>query len=355
MNPQQKSISADLYFFLQSINVRYEGFVEGVGFVSSELVLKAAPQPRFPNQSRLGYTTKDAFLLPTFMPVVIPTVDTDPRFAGVTESDVLRVVKKKNLDGSLRVNLGHNKIVTLAPESFVNVRIKEEVFYDKRQKIVTIFARDAQTGSMYNSQIPLNFIVEALKEDPPPLRLPKGDGMPEPDSPGYNRSTTWGDAGRFVAYMGLALAVGQVVTYDEFLGIWLGRNGKFNRTSWGGNGATGGRDKYAYARYTIIRKFGTAMGGISLALTFIQWRKGDIGTGWALAQGASTGFTMASKTSVGLAWGFGWGILGPWVTSWDSYQRFKFNFYYDYWESVVGPPSDSNRELWKYFYENYKF
>jgi hypothetical protein len=72
-----------------------------------------------------------------------------------------------------------------------------------------------------------------------------------------------------------------------------------------------------------------------------------------LAEAASTLASTWGK-SPGLAWGVGW-ELGRWITTWESYQRFKFNFFYDYWESKVGPPSESNKELWKYFYENYKF
>ncbi|MCL1932925.1 MAG: hypothetical protein FWF53_03790 [Candidatus Azobacteroides sp.] len=183
--------------------------------------------------------------------------------------------------------------------------------------------------------------------------MPKGDGIPDVAFPGNARSTTLGDVGMLAAYIGLALTIGQVINYDEFLGIWLGKNGKLYNTSWGGNGSAGGKEIYAHARYRTIGKFGTAMGVTLLVLTGIQWKRGDIGTGWALAQGASTGFTMVSKASIGLAWDFGWGILGPWVTSWDSYQRFKFNFYYG--ESAVGPPSELNRELWNDFYENYQF
>ncbi|MCL1934685.1 MAG: hypothetical protein FWF53_12835 [Candidatus Azobacteroides sp.] len=104
------------------------------------MVVQAATRPQFPNQSRLGYANRGFFLVPTFHSVIIPTVDTDPRLAGVTESDILRVIEKKNPDGSLRVNLGNNWIVTLSHGSFVNVRIDEEVFYDKRQKMVNIIA-----------------------------------------------------------------------------------------------------------------------------------------------------------------------------------------------------------------------
>jgi hypothetical protein len=38
----------------------------------------------------------------------------------------------------------------------------------------------------------------------------------------------------------------------------------------------------------------------------------------------------------------------------EWYQEAKFNFWYNRWESQVGPPSQSNEALWYYFYQNYK-
>ena len=50
----------------------------------------------------------------------------------------------------------------------------------------------------------------------------------------------------------------------------------------------------------------------------------------------------------GAAWGVGWELGRI-----DAYQEFKFNFYYDMWESKVGAPNESNEQLWIYFYNNY--
>jgi len=354
MDPQQKSIPADWYFYLQSIGSRCEGLVDGVGHVSSELVIDVSPKPHFPNQKRLGYSDRDRFMVPKFMPVVI-TGWNNPKYNSVTESDILRVVRKKNPDGSLRVNLGFNKIITLPPGSFVNVRIKQEVFDKTWQKTVTIFAHDPTTNSNYETRFPLNGIEYVLKEDAPAtIRLPKGDGMPTAeDYPQYPSSITLGDVGRFVTYTGLALTVGQVVNYDRFLDIWLGKNGKFYKMSTKGNRYTGGREKYAHARSNKIGIFGYITGGISLFIIGVQWKRGDINTGWALAEaGSAVASTVGG--SIGLAWGVGWEI-GRWITTWESYQRFKYNFFYDHWESVVGPPSEYNKEMWDFFYENYQF
>jgi hypothetical protein len=358
MNTQQKSISADFYYFLQSIGSRYEGHVEGVGYVSSELVLGVSPRPEFPNQSRLGFTKNDSFLTSKYVSIVIPTVDTDSKYDGVTESDILEVVRKKNLDGSIRVNMGNNQIVELSPGSFVNVRIREEVFGGKRQKVVTIFTRDAETGSQHETKMPLNGIEYVLKEDTNTLRLPDMiDGMPVPstlpDGGGYGMKDILSETGSILAYMGLAVTCGQVMTYDSFLKIWQGKNHKIYSHSWGGNQYTGGKNKYAFAKSQRIGKIGKGMGVASGVIVLFQAFRGDITWGWAFAEGGSIAFSTLGG-SIGLAWGVGW-ELGRWITTWESYQRFKFNFFYDYWESKVGPPSDSNKELWRYFYENYKF
>ena len=294
--------------------------------------------------------------MPTFQQVLIPW--TDSRLTGVTESDILKVVRKKNSDGSLRVNLGNNNIVTMSPGSFVDVRIDMENFDGRTQKIVNIIARDSETKSLYRTKIPMNSLLDVLKEDHSTLRLPTGDGisLPQDASPAYGY-TPWNisDLGKLAAYTGLALSVGQVINYDQFLQIWLGKNGKFYGTHWSGNQWTGGREIYANARSNRIGWFGKGMFGISTVLTLVQIGRTDISVGWGLAEIGSSAIETFSTPSIGIAWFVGWDLLGRNIASLDAYQRFKFNLWYDYWESLVGPPSDSNKEVWNYFYENYQF
>ena len=55
----------------------------------------------------------------------------------------------------------------------------------------------------------------------------------------------------------------------------------------------------------------------------------------------------------GAVFGIGWS-LGHIIANTDLYQKMKFNFYYNYWENNYGKPSDYNKELWEYFYKNYR-
>jgi len=352
------SIPADLLFHRLSIGSPIpDGFVDGVGYVSSELVVKTSVRPQFPNQSRLGFAGRGAFVVPKLLPVIVPW--TDSRLAGVTESDILKLIRQKNPDGSLRVNLGNNKIVTLSPNSFVNVRIDEENFYGEQKKIVNIIAHDnnPETKATYTSKIPLNFIMDALKEDHSTIPLPSGDGVPLPPDtyPAYGYSPLGlDDYAKLVAYLGLALSTGQMVTYDEFLQIFRGKNGKFYNFSHGRNQYTG-KLSDAEARYKILGKLSRRIFYISAGLTITQIIRKETSIGWGLSEIGSSAIETFSSPSIGIAWWFGWDLLGRNIASMDSYQRFKFNFWYNYWESQVGPPNDYNKELWRYFYENYQF
>ena len=63
-------------------------------------------------------------------------------------------------------------------------------------------------------------------------------------------------------------------------------------------------------------------------------------------------FKSAGKVVRGLsraAWGIGW-EAGRAITNTSWYQEAKFNFYYNYWESKVGAPSQANENLWFYFF-----
>ena len=152
--------------------------------------------------------------------------------------------------------------------------------------------------------------------------------------------------------VGTAGSIAQEMYFSEKYGTWMGKNFKIYQQTWGGNGYTGGKNKYAKKTSNAIKWGGRALGVYSGFNTIEQRVNGEIKTGWMLAELGTTGVS-AYGTLYGAAWGFGWEI-GRAVTSMDWYKEAKFNFWYNRWESKIGAPSQSNEILWYYFYKNYK-
>ena len=96
---------------------------------------------------------------------------------------------------------------------------------------------------------------------------------------------------------------------------------------------------------------GRAIGFASAASIILQRYNNEINTEQFLLEEVSNAYSTFGGI-YGAAWGVGW-ELGRLFTSTDTYQEFKFNFYYDMWESKVGAPNESNEQLWIYFYNNY--
>lgn len=153
------------------------------------------------------------------------------------------------------------------------------------------------------------------------------------------------------AYAGAAASVGSEMFYSKTYGTWMGKNFKMYKQTWGGNGFTGGKNKFGKSTSNSIKWAGRIVGLYSGYKTIDQRINGEIGTGWMLAELGTTGVSTFGGL-YGAAWGVGW-ELGRAVTTLDAYQEFKFNFWYDRWESKVGPPSQSNEGAWYYFYNNY--
>jgi hypothetical protein len=132
----------------------------------------------------------------------------------------------------------------------------------------------------------------------------------------------------------------------------MGKNFKLYKQTWGGNGFTGGKYKFAKKASTGLKVTGWALGAYNAYKVDEQYRNGEIETAWMLAEQGSNAYSTFGGL-YGAAWGIGW-ELGRAVTNTGWYQEAKFNFYYNYWESKVGAPSQANENLWFYFFQNYQ-
>ncbi len=154
------------------------------------------------------------------------------------------------------------------------------------------------------------------------------------------------------AYAGTAASIGSEMFYSKTYGTWMGKNFKMYQQTFHGNGSVGGMNKFGKTTSNAIKWGGRIVGAYSGYKTIEQRVNGEIGTGWMTAELGTTGISTFGGL-YGAAWGVGW-ELGRAVTNMGWYQEAKFNFWYNRWESQVGPPSQSNETLWYYFYHNYK-
>ena len=154
------------------------------------------------------------------------------------------------------------------------------------------------------------------------------------------------------AYAGTAASIGSEMFYSKTFGTWMGKNFKMYQRSFHGNGSVGGMNKFGKTTSNAIKCGGRALGAWNAYSIQRNYAAGKMSTGWMMAeQGTNAVSTLGGI--YGAAWGIGW-ELGRAVTNMEWYQEAKFNFWYNYWKSQVGPPSQSNETLWYYFYQNYK-
>ena len=152
-------------------------------------------------------------------------------------------------------------------------------------------------------------------------------------------------------YAGTGTTIGNELYYSERYGTWMGKNFKIYKQNWGGNGITGGKNKFAKATANRIALVGKALGAWNAASIEIERQKGEISnTQWVLEQGTNAYSTLGGIP--GLAWGIGW-ELGRFMTGMEWYQEFAYRYWYNRWEKRYGKPSKYNETIWNYFYENY--
>ncbi|MDG5801063.1 hypothetical protein QA597_11895 [Marinilabiliaceae bacterium ANBcel2] len=154
------------------------------------------------------------------------------------------------------------------------------------------------------------------------------------------------------AYAGAAASTASEMYYSKTYGTWMGKNLKIYKQTWGGNGITGGKNKFGKNVSTGFKIGGYGLGIWNAYSVNSQHSSGQITDGQMYMEQGSNVLTTVGGL-YGAAWGVGW-ELGRAITNTGCYQEAKFNFWYNYWESQVGSPSQSNEALWYYFYQNYK-
>jgi len=146
-------------------------------------------------------------------------------------------------------------------------------------------------------------------------------------------------------------AIAGELYYSKRYGTWMGKDFKLYKQTWGGNGITGGKNKFAKTTRKAIKWGGRALGAWNAYQTIDQRINNEIGTFNMSLELVSTGISTFGGL-YGAAWGIGW-ELGRAFTTLDAYQEFKFNYWYDYLERRIGPPNEINEGLWYDFFNDF--
>ena len=160
-----------------------------------------------------------------------------------------------------------------------------------------------------------------------------------------------GKAPGWEIYAGALTTIGNELYYSETYGTWMGKNFKIYKQNWGGNGITGGKNKFAKATANRIAWAGNVLGFWNAAVIEIERRNGEISNTQSILEQGTNAFSTLGGIP-GLASAIGW-ELGRFTTGMEWYQESTYRYWYNYWEKRYGKPSESNEYFWNYFYENY--
>ena len=160
-----------------------------------------------------------------------------------------------------------------------------------------------------------------------------------------------GKAPGWEIYAGTLTTIGNELYYSETYGTWMGKNFKIYKQNWGGNGITGGKNKFAKTTAKKISRVGNALGIWNAVFIELERRNGEISSRQSILEQGTNAFSTFGGIP-GLAWAIGW-ELGRFTTGMEWYQESTYRYWYNHWEKRYGKPSESNEYFWNYFYENY--
>ncbi len=156
-----------------------------------------------------------------------------------------------------------------------------------------------------------------------------------------------GKAPGWEVYAGALTTIGNELYYSETYGTWMGKNFKIYKQNWGGNGITGGKNKFAKTMSNRIALLGKALGFWNAAFIEIGRRNGEISNTQSILEQGTNAFSTLGGIP-GLAWGIGW-ELGRFTTGMEWYQESTYRYWYNRWEKRYGKPSKYNETIWNYF------
>jgi RHS repeat-associated protein len=155
----------------------------------------------------------------------------------------------------------------------------------------------------------------------------------------------------WATYVSMGATIMSEMYWSSYYNTWMGKNFKLYYHSWGGNGWTGGKNKYAKKNHNILKWGGRILGLYGLYNIGEQMIDDEISIERGIVEG-SVNIASSWGTIYGAAFGIGW-EGGRSITQTTLYQETKFNYWHNRMEKQIGPPSMYNEHLWAEFYKNY--
>lgn len=115
-----------------------------------------------------------------------------------------------------------------------------------------------------------------------------------------------------IGLVGIGLGVGSETMFSKKLGTWMGKDGEIRSGPWGGNGATGGKFKFA-GKISKFAKFGGLVTGVyGVYGKYVEKRNGQLSNTEYVADQISNGIGFVPF--YGTIWSIGYSLgedFGP--------------------------------------------
>ena len=102
-----------------------------------------------------------------------------------------------------------------------------------------------------------------------------------------------------------AFTVGDELMFSNNFNTWMGKDFKIRSQDWGGNGATGGKYKYAKSTGKVLSTIGKGVSVYSMYTSLDKWMSGDISTELFAGDMVSGLFGIFGGI-YGASWEIGW-------------------------------------------------
>jgi hypothetical protein len=143
------------------------------------------------------------------------------------------------------------------------------------------------------------------------------------DNPSYVDQGSAGGGVDATAYVGGVLGVGSEAMFSNKFGTWMGKDGIIRSQNWGGNGATGGKFKFAGKVSKGFKIGGWVSGAYGMYSTNTEWQNNQISTGQMMIEQGSN--VLGFIPTYGTAWSIGWNLgqdFGP--STWYGKNDYKW-------------------------------
>lgn len=134
-----------------------------------------------------------------------------------------------------------------------------------------------------------------------------------------------------LALVSSALSMRSSFIYNKKGGYWRDKNGKYRSTDWGGNGARGGKYKYARATGKFLNRIGGVFGAYGIGVSINDKINGDIQTGRFVLDNVFNLAGYAGAPGAAASFGYSFGLtIEDWCdcniqVNWGNVGRYGFN------------------------------